>query len=120
MPKEARSRSGHLSANPQPSRNLMVLRRHGLRAIRVRARALAEFRSTMRVGATQRWTSCTNGGEGSIQLTLTRPPASWVFIKGIQTGKRKAHPISRSGPSAQEERHSLRYPLKSGLCPYVG
>ena len=30
---------GHLSANPQPRRNLIILRRHGLRAIRVRARA---------------------------------------------------------------------------------
>ena len=47
MPKEARTRWGHLSANPQPRRNLKVLRRHRLRAIRVRARALAESRSQL-------------------------------------------------------------------------
>ena len=61
-----------------------------------------------------------SGGWVCIQLTLTCPRASWAFIKRIQTGKKKAHPISRSGPSTQEEDHSLHYPVKSGLCPYVG
>ena len=49
-------------------------------------------------------------GRGGIQLTLTCPRAAWAFLKRIQTGKRKAHPISRSGPSTQEERLPFTIP----------